>query len=210
VDESLAESQRRTIERDYRRNAQFTAKGKQRTSIETPLGRAAIKRSLEPLAQTIAQRLDTAPSNLADVIGRLNPYELAAITLVRIWDGILWGFKGSDWRSRRALYQAAGQYLKDRLEFAEINIAKAIGEQIRRGRPRAEDFLREEWKPGEYVLAGWWLVGRAVECGLFEWRGNSLVIPPEREAEFKRLRQHLLWAEPYLMPHLKPPADWTG
>jgi len=208
--DDLTESQRRTKERDHRRNSQFTAKGRERSSIETPFGREAIKQSLKPLADFISQQLNTAPSNLADVIGRLNPYELAAITLVRIWDGILWGFEGNDWRSKRSLYQSVGQYLKDRLEFAEINIVKAIGKQIKRGRPRAEDFLREEWRTGEYVSAGWWLVERAVESRLFEWRGNSLVIPPDREAEFKRLRQAILWSQPYMLPHLKPPSNWTG
>jgi hypothetical protein len=204
------ETQRRTLERFSRRNSQYTDKGRKRSSLETPLGRKSLRIFLKPVADAIAARVNTAPANLIAIVARIDPYELATITLSPILDGIFWGFDGNDWRSKRALYQSVGQYLKDRLEFAEINVAKAIGKQIKRGKPRAEDFLREEWPPSYCVLAGWWLIERAVESKYFEWRGNTLVIAAEYEGRFKKLRQALLYAEPYHMPHITEPADWTG
>jgi hypothetical protein len=205
----VKETRRRTLERFERRHRQFTGRGRKRSSIETPLFQRSLRLFLKPVADAIERRLDTAPSNLIEIVGRMNPYELATIVLAQIMDGILWGLRGNE-RSKRATYQAIGQYLKDRLEFAEINVVRAIARQIPRGRPRAENFLREEWPAGHCVLAGWWLVDGAIESKYFIWRGNRLIIAPEYEGQFKRLRQELSYAEPYHMPHLSPPADWTG
>ena len=38
--------------------------------------------------------------------------------------------------------------------------------------------------------------------------------PPEIKADYRidvdRLREHLMWLDPVMMPHLTPPPDWTG
>src|SRR5262249_5956378 len=100
--------------------------------------------------------------------------------------------------------------LKWRLEFAKANTAGAAVKQNKRGRPRIEDFTAEEWPARECVAAGWWLVDCAIKSRYFEWRRHQIVIAPEYDGQFKRLRQALLYAEPYFMPHLSPPPDWAG
>jgi DNA-directed RNA polymerase len=203
------ETQRRTIKRHARRHRQYTDGGRKRSSLETPLGRKSLRIFLKPVADAITARLDTAPANLIEVVGRLDPYERAVITLSRIMDGVLWGFDDDDWKSKRALYYAVGRYLKNRLQFAKL-IERGDVKWNKRGRPLTEDFTREEWRPRECVRAGWWLVQGAVESGYFEFRGHKIIIAAKHEDQFRRLRQSLLYAEPYFMPHLSPPPDWTG
>ncbi len=139
-----------------------------------PLAESPSQVFLKPVADAVRRSLATAPANLIEIVGRLDAYQLAAIALSRIMDDVLWGFKDDDYQSKRPVYQAVGQHLKDRLEFAEINVAKAIDKQIKSGRPRAENFLREEWPTGHLVLAGWWLVERAIESGYFQWHGQQI------------------------------------
>jgi DNA-directed RNA polymerase len=203
------ETRRRTLTRHARRDQQYTAGGRKRSSLETPLGRKSLRIFLKPVADAIRKRLDKTPANLIEVVGRLDSYELAGITLAPIIDGIMWGFGDDDWKSKRALYYSVGRYLKYRLEFAKT-IELADVKPSKRGRPRTEDFTLEEWRPRECVLAGWWLVERAVESKYFEFRGHKIVVALKHGRQFKRMRQALLYAEPYFMPHLSPPADWTG
>ncbi len=203
------ETQRRTLRRHKRRHQEYTDGQRKRSSLETPLARKSLRIFLKPVADTIAGRLDKAPANLIEVVGWIDPHELAAITLSRIMDGILWGFADDGWKSKRALYYSVGRHLKNRTEFAKAYEAGAI-KRDKRGKPRIEDFTADEWLPRECVLAGWWLVDCAISSQYFEWRGHKIVIAPEYEGQFKRLRQELLYAEPYFMPHLSPPPDWMG
>lgn len=215
----MTETHRRTLERSAGRNDKISPRGRRRSPLDTELGRKSLQLFLQPLTDCIQSRIPTAPEQLGSVVSRLPRADLAAMTLNTVQENIFWPDEARP-DSKRSFYLAAGIYLKNRMEFAEDSNEPA-GEYIKkRGRPRKERFSKDEWGELEYITAGWWLVDAAITSGYFVWKVRRLPkkktqefwieIAPQYQSEFDKIRDHLIWADPYHMPYLSPPPDWTG
>jgi DNA-directed RNA polymerase len=214
---SLAESRRRTRERFERRNRLVNRRGRPRLFVNTPLGRrVTLDIFLEPLAAEIALQLGGGeyppPGDLGPVLARLDSHTLALIVLAPLLDSIMRGWQGDDTDSAEMLLRLKiGRYLRDRLDLAPLDVARAVGRQIRRGRKPAWKFARTEWTNAECVAAGHWLLSTALVLDYFasDERGFP-IIAPDWQAEIDAVRAELLDREPYMMPHRSRPPDWTG
>jgi hypothetical protein len=211
--DSLTEARRRTSERFERRNR---LDGR-RVFVHTPVGRrVTLDLFLKPLADEIAIQLDGGeyppPGDLGPVLARLDSHTLALIALAPLLDAIMRGWQGNDTDSAEMLLRLKiGRYLRDRLDMAAMEVAKAVGRQIRRGRKPAWKFAKSEWTNAECVAAGHWLLSTALALNYFAlYERGFPTIAAEWRVEIDAVRAELLEREPYMLPHTRRPPDWTG
>ena len=218
----LSESRRLTRERFGRRN-QLKARGRKRRRVftATPFGRSVtVDLFIEPLASFLAGELPEKPypppGDFATACD-LDCPTLALIALAPLLDSIMRGWRGRDTAlAEQRLWESVGRYCCDRLALERLRKSPAKSERrlcadIRRGRKRAWKYLKSDWTNEESVAVGRWLTESALSLNYFviDERGFPAIAPEWRE-EMDRIRDELLWREPYLLPHIKPPPDWTG
>jgi hypothetical protein len=209
---SLAESRRRTRERFERRNRLDGRK----VFVDTPVGRVTLDLFLGPLAAELALQLDGGeyppPGDLGPVLARFDSQTLALIVLAPLLDAIMRGWKGDDTASAEMLLRLKiGRYLRARLDMPVLDVARAVGRQVRQGRKPAWKFTRSGWTDAECVAAGHWLLFVTLALNYFEFDERGFpIIAPEWQAKIDGIRTELLDREPYMLPHTRRPPDWTG
>ena len=214
--DSLAESRRRTRERFERRNSLVNSKGRPRAFIHTPVGRLTLDLFLKPMADELALQIDGGeyppPGDLGPALARLDSRTLALIVLAPLLDAIMRGWQGDDTASAEMLLRLSiGRYLRDRLDMGALDVASAVGGQIRRGRKPAWRFAKSEWSNAECVAAGHWLLMTALALSYFTLNEKGFpIVAAEWRAEIEVIRAELLEREPYMLPHTRRPVDWTG
>src|SRR5215470_1848902 len=96
--DSLAESRKLTNSRFARRSRLTTKEGRPHLFFNSPLGRkATLDLFLEPMVRFLAGEYDDKPypppGDLGEIVGRLDPHELALAILVPLLDEIARGWK---------------------------------------------------------------------------------------------------------------------
>ena len=219
---TLGESRRLTRDRFARRN-RLKARGRKRRRVycATPVGRkVTADLFIEPLAAFLAGELDDkpypAPGDFAAVCN-LDCHTLALIALHPLLDAIMRGWRGSDTASAEMkLWEKVGKYCCDRIALERLRkspakIERRLFNEIRSGRKRAWKYLKSDWTNDQTVAVGRWLTESAISLNYFviDDRGFPAVAL-EWRGEIDRIQDELLWREPYLLPHITTPPDWTG
>ena len=228
---SLAESRRRTKERFDRRNRLKTAKGRPRPFVQTPFGRTVtLDVFLEPLTKFLAGELDERPpkppSDLGELVYRLEPEALALAALSPILDSIYRRRLAKKKRgkkktsARMLLCKQIGEELRDRLELERLLTSKLKadrkhGKAIRKATGRARkrlvgEYLKSDWTNEDCVRAGDWLMQCAMRCYFDKDKDGLPIIAPEFQEDIDRVREQMVWRDQVHMPHLSLPPDWTG
>jgi DNA-directed RNA polymerase len=227
----LLKSRQRNEERYQRRNAlRRRDKLRSRPYCALPEGVEVVSELfIQHLADFFAGKLDIKPDPPPDELnwqlGQLNEgfgtpdlfYALALATLSPLLDPIVrdWKHRKSE-RSQRAIVERMGRHLRDWLALYRLEISgnasdKRLFDQIRRGKKPAWKHLKSEWSRTECVAVGHWMLDCATRMPYFVIADDGLPrIAPKYSDKIDRLREVLLWRHPVIMPHLRPPPDWTG
>jgi DNA-directed RNA polymerase len=208
----------RTRERFKRQNR---LKGRNLVYCGTPLGKRVLVEFIAPLADFLAGKLSEKPTkppgDLGELLRPLDPQKLALIVLAPLLDSINRGWTGDDTDSAEMLLvKKIGEYLRHRLIVEKLLTSEDKADRIaakvikKRGK-RAWRFLSADWDSPHYVRAGHWLLQQALALEYFTiTEAGFPAIAPEWQAVIDGIADALLLAEPYILPHLKPPPDWTG
>src|SRR5262245_50041107 len=196
VSNTLKKSWSFTEQRFERRNS-LEKRG--RVFCGTPLGRKATSELfLSPLADFMAGRLEEKPNEpprwLRPLICDLDPAVLALMALAPLLNGVYGGWDGDDTESAEMFLRLKiGTELRDRLALEKT------------------PFTKEHWSENDCVRAGHWLMQCALSLSFFTINEYGYPeIAPEWQEDVDQIREDLLRRDPVLLPHDKPPPDWTG
>ena len=127
--------------------------------------------------------------------------------------------------SRTPLAEDLGTHLLGWLVHKEREMAKAereaerarrykelTGKRLspRKGRPQRRRFNHSDWTASECVVAGDWMLRIALSLPCFgEDEDGRIYITPEWQDKIDKICEDLLRRHPVMLPHRKPPPDWT-
>jgi hypothetical protein len=188
----------------------------------TPLGKAAAKPFLEALAKSFAVERERRPLDhlpvrfeLGKILAELQPEELAFIALPPLLDGMVRKWDGHDGPHATALLkERMGNYFYEYLAL-ESKRREGLPEKKIRGADRfiAWKLLKHGEDREQVIRAGHWLMEwctTAFNCFTKGTKESPPEIKVEYQIEVEQLREHLMWLDPVMMPHLTPPPEWAG
>jgi len=220
--DELADTKRR-FDRAHR-----DRKGNDRPFTATPTGRALFTRYdiLPKLAAYIAgpEAQKACPRHLRRLIRLVDFDTLALVAIDALINAVVAGWDWEDESCGMKVALSIGKDLLDEIEMARLRdpdgidhrrVMEATNRHVAISRYRTL-----EWSDPVKVRAGWWLLGCAMQCDLFDteereigrWR-NVIILPKIADGhweEIKKLRAELSLARPYYRPHEKAPPDWTS
>ncbi len=194
----MTSSRRKSVARFNRRNRLVTAKGRPRLFLNTPHGQKLTRELfLEPLAEFLVGKLPEKshkpPPFLRRLILQLDDYRfLALAALSPLLDAIYRGWDCDDPSVEAKFKLKLGDELYGRL-YLEKKVAYLL-----------------PWSEKQRLRAGDWLLSQALALDFFDIENGFPAISAKWKPDVDRMREEMIWADPVHMPHLKPPAPWTG